>query len=445
MKSDTILIIMNLTLSILDVTIFTYAAFSFMSHVKRNLYRPKWMYCLGSILFATVVVIGTSLENIWLAMFLFAMAMVVAGRCLFSSLRIQMLNNLIFVTCVLLLLVTVVSQLIFIISAKTGFLRGNLIALGCFIMVVKQLIILLATRLFILFFNRHSAVKLKRLELINYLLLPIFSIAFVGTLIAFASTIYLSFFDAVLFVANMILIIVLNIYFSYVFDAVSRKNELESEFTLYEQQAQSQYKYYKMLEEKQENYRKVIHDMRNHLITIEQMYKDGNSGAEEYMEDMHQLLNSLGQTYYTGNRELNIILNDKAQLADSLDIRMEYILGEIDLSAIKAIDQTIIFANLLDNAVEAIQRESVKNSNILKVVQVKMEQIRGFLVVQVRNPSASPKKTEHGFISSKSGKRGIGLENVKQVVEHYDGTLVADWNDGWFEVSVTLPNIKGGD
>ena len=100
----------------------------------------------------------------------------------------------------------------------------------------------------------------------------------------------------------MILIIVLNIYFSYVFDAVSRKNELESEFALYEQQAQSQYKYYKMLEEKQENYRKVIHDMRNHLITIEQMYKDRNTGAEENMDDMHQLLNSLGQTHYTGKQ-----------------------------------------------------------------------------------------------------------------------------------------------
>ena len=49
MKSDMILIIINLTLGILDVVIFTYAAFNFMTHVKRNLYRPKWMYCLGSI------------------------------------------------------------------------------------------------------------------------------------------------------------------------------------------------------------------------------------------------------------------------------------------------------------------------------------------------------------------------------------------------------------
>ena len=78
-----------------------------------------------------------------------------------------------------------------------------------------------------------------------------------------------------------------------------------------------------------------------------------------------------------------------------------------------------------------------------KVVRVNIEQIRGFIVIKVQNPSVRPKRLGTDFLSSKTGKKGIGLENVKKAVNKYDGTLVADWNDGWFEVSVTLPNMNG--
>lgn len=443
MNSGQALIAVNATLGILDIIVFTYSAFSFMSHVKENLFRPKGLYILGAILYAAILIIASCLSNIWLSMFLMLAATMIAGRCLYSSIRIQLLNNLIYAVCVLFIMVFSIIQGILIISAKTGFLSQSPLALGNFIMVVKQIMLLLVTRLFILFFNRHTAGELKKFEIVNFTLIPVFSIVFLGTLIAFASTIYLSLFDAALFVVNMVLVVILNIYFSYVYDAVSRKNELESEFRLHEQQAQSQYKYYKMLEDKQENYRKVIHDMRNHLITVEQMYKEGNGGAEEYMEDMHKLLNTLGQTYYTGNRELNIILNDKAEFAKSLNIDMEFNIGEVDLSTIKAIDQTTIFANLLDNALEALQRKVPGGEINGKVVRVNIEQIRGFIVIKVQNPSVRPKRLGTDFLSSKTGKKGIGLENVKKAVNKYDGTLVADWNDGWFEVSVTLPNMNG--
>ena len=70
-----------------------------------------------------------------------------------------------------------------------------------------------------------------------------------------------------------------------------------------------------------------------------------------YFQDVHGMLNSLGMKFYTSNRILNIVLNDKLKRLDPEQVECN--LGEAALDFLADADVTTIFANLLDNALEA--------------------------------------------------------------------------------------------
>ena len=73
------------------------------------------------------------------------------------------------------------------------------------------------------------------------------------------------------------------------------------------------------------------------------------------MKDLYHMVNILGEKYYSSDRMLNIICNDKLSAAGRMGIRVTAQIGDVDFSDLKDIDVTTIFANLLDNAIEAAQ------------------------------------------------------------------------------------------
>ena len=146
-----------------------------------------------------------------------------------------------------------------------------------------------------------------------------------------------------------ILILVINIYCLYFWYDVSKTQELKHKIELMKQQNELTHQFYADLESNYMQSRKVIHDIRNHLQALEQSQKLTDS--HNYMEDLHQMLNALGMVYYTDNRMLNIILNNKLKLLQPEQFSC-HLLG-VRLGFLSEIDTTTIFANLLDNVLEA--------------------------------------------------------------------------------------------
>ncbi|WP_394883656.1 GHKL domain-containing protein, partial [Clostridium baratii] len=162
---------------------------------------------------------------------------------------------------------------------------------------------------------------------------------------------------------------------------ISRNNELKNEVILYENQAKMQYDYYSTLESKYKNSRKLIHDMKNHLNTIEELYKiNEGDKAKTYTEDMYLMMDKLSQKYYTDNKVLNILLNDKVQKGEEFNIKFICKIGDANLDFIKDIDLTTIFANLLDNAIEG-------SKDVLeeRVITLKIDKFNQFIVINIIN------------------------------------------------------------
>ena len=241
-------------------------------------------------------------------------------------------------------------------------------------------------------------------------LLPLYSV-FNMFCMVYLMQIYMTPEMVMLFGVNLLLLIGVNIYFCVLVDVMSENHRLENERNLYRTQAQMQHQYYQREEEKYEFSRKMIHDIRNHILAMEALYKEENAReAAAYAGDIHRMLNQFQQKYYTSEKLLNIILNDKANTMRRLGIQEDIRVGEISLDYMKETDVTALFANLLDNAVAAAgeSREGF--------VRVRVNQVRQFLSVTVENSCdrEPEKETVIGgtFRSRRPGHEGMGLKIV---------------------------------
>ncbi|HJB15967.1 MAG TPA: GHKL domain-containing protein [Candidatus Blautia excrementipullorum] len=222
-----------------------------------------------------------------------------------------------------------------------------------------------------------------------------------------------------------VLFLIINVYCLYVWYDVAENKELKHRMELLSQQNELTHQYYEDMEKNYNDSRKIIHDIRNHLNMLEQSAKlEGDS----YFEDVHGMLNSLGMKFYTDNRMLNIVLNDKLKKLEPG--QAECNLGGIAMDFLADVDVTTIFANLLDNAIEA--GENRKNFWL----KIRGEQIQDFTVVKIWNPSAGD------YVPGRSGKKGhegLGLENVRNAVQKYHGALNIENRDGIFSAALVFP------
>lgn len=277
--------------------------------------------------------------------------------------------------------------------------------------------------------GRHITVR----QVVLSILLPLFSI-FNMYCMVYLMQIYMVDGSVILLLINLLLLIGLNIYFCVLVDVMSENHKLESEKNFYRRQSEMQYRYYAREEEKYEESRKLIHDIRNHILAMEELYDSEKAeAAAHYAGDIHQMLNDLGQKYYTSEKLLNIILNDKVRQMQRAGIREDIKVGELSLDFMRDMDVTALFANLLDNAIAAAaeSREGF--------VKLRISNVRQFVSITVENSSdREPVRTKNGFRSGKEGHEGVGIRSIRRTVEQYGGDVQFDWQEGVFTAKVML-------
>jgi sensor histidine kinase YesM len=413
----------------------TYIIFDFMSRFGRKLYYKKYIYVLAYIFYTFIIFSANTFGSSLLSLLITLIATAIIGHFLFNDKRIYTFYYSMFIVSL------VVFQIVvsFLFRIICFYLNINFYSVDIYVItssIIAQFANLSASRLFIICYKKKKIEKLTSVQYFNFLVLPIFSIFYITTLMMYVQT-YSAMEDTILLLINIVSIIVLNIFITNIFQSISKNNELTSELQLYEAQAKIQYDYYTSLENKYKNSRKIIHDMKNHLQTIEYLYKlQENEKAQTYTEDMYKMFDKLVHKYYTSNKVLNIIINDKLQRAEGLDIRFNCQIGHVNLEFIKDIDQTTIFSNLLDNALEG-----VKDLTADKNITLKIDAFNDFIVINIANSiDKLPIKNEENFTSTKKNHKGFGLQNVKMALEKYEGNMRIDYDENSFKVNIVIPS-----
>lgn len=320
------------------------------------------------------------------------------------------------------------------------------------VLLIKQLVEIFLTGVWVVLLNRRKYENVKGIRFAGLFLPPAVSVFIMFSLI-YIGDIYVQLHGAFLIILNILFLVLMNLYIWYLFSYQSKNKKLRAELEIRKKQSEMQYQYYEKVEQMYQSSRKMIHDMRNHLQAIEALQEQDAEKGKKYVKNIHQMLDSLGSVHYTDNRMLNIILNDKAEEAKKNGIAMEIQIGAIHLEHVRDMDMTTIFANLLDNALEAAEQAEGE-----RMISVRADTFHDFSAVKICNSMKhrdSAVLTQDGTDpvcrdgdgeklqkkEKKGGKvhMGIGLENVRHTLEQYGGGMMTETVGDEFIVNITIP------
>lgn len=209
---------------------------------------------------------------------------------------------------------------------------------------------------------------------------------------------------------------------------------------------------YQMLEQHLESSReqydqliKMRHDMKNHDLCLQQLLADGKTEeAMHYLTQMDERMEYGQAAVRTGSVYIDALLNPKYRQARKLGIDISIRMSVPGEEKIAAVDLCCILANALDNAMEACER-AIQAGEPAGWIRLESRMHPNFWVLEISNSLHTPAAVEHGTIlSSKrfhfTGRQapGIGLQNIRAVVERYEGVLEIQSGE-IFSLNIMLP------
>lgn len=268
-------------------------------------------------------------------------------------------------------------------------------------------------------------------SVLQIIILPIFTVIN-NIVMIMMSAYYMDPMMLMFILMDMIFVVFLNIYLCYLFERMKENVKLKQQTIRLEEMAKMQYTYYQKLEDKYHQSRGMIHDMKRHLQVLE----SGELPVEHlktYLGDMKEVLHQFSHEIYSSHPIVNVILHEKFEEARNKGIQVLCHMAPVDFTFMREIDLTVIFANLLDNAIEAC--EEVQGE---RRIELKVDQVHEFIVIVIRNTSKPYPQTKR---SSKEGHSGLGLKNVSQSIENYGGNIQVEAGECEFTIHLYLPMI----
>lgn len=197
--------------------------------------------------------------------------------------------------------------------------------------------------------------------------------------------------------------------------------------------------YYEELEQNQIQLRKFRHDMRNHLSVIRSFFDTGNTGeAAQYFDQLEIQMEAHNRTFCK-NSIVNAVLNAKYNLAAEHGIDCFFHIDLQNLLSIDDISLCSLFSNTLDNAIEACQKIP---DPALRHISLKARSTKdGWFSYEISNSKCNPVREQKGKILSDkadSSSHGMGLSNVREIVEKYGGTFAVSHTESSFTVTVLI-------
>ena len=143
---------------------------------------------------------------------------------------------------------------------------------------------------------------------------------------------------------------------------------------------------------------------------------------------------------WTGLPFLDFILNYKKQAMDKQGIAFKL---ELDIYEYPFADAElgILLGNLLDNAIEACEKcVPGKREIYLRIWNIKYT----FMLHLINSSSKCPELKETRFVTDKADKNthGLGVEQVKRIVEKYGGDISFEYSGEHFETKIIVPVMK---
>lgn len=235
-------------------------------------------------------------------------------------------------------------------------------------------------------------------------------------------------------------IVILGLFVIYVRNSNENyKYLLETESLL----RKSQKNNYEVMLAKEEETREFRHDICNHIMCLQEMIKGNNIiEANKYIDQLQiAILQIQKKNFATGNEIIDAIINYYIhQLEEDVEVSVVGLCNyDLDMNNVELCS---IVSNPLQNAIEALNnqkhgRRYLKFRMNSTKHNLKMEICNSFYAEYVTMIDGLPRT-----IKQDKENHGIGLKNVKKLVEKNRGLFKVEIQESEFRVTLILPISK---
>ena len=199
--------------------------------------------------------------------------------------------------------------------------------------------------------------------------------------------------------------------------------------------------YYDFVIETWQNSRRVRHDLRHYAVLLNEYME--NKEYDKLQQRLQKLLNyttSLKRVTLSGNEIIDGIVGYWQLQSEEQNIRFT---TDIAFKKIKIddIDLSIVLGNALENAFRAVQNSSCSDP----FIEVRIKEKAGLILLDFRNNYTTPiVLKDDKFYSCKReyASPGTGVENIKVIVEKYQGYHNISITNNIFHLQLAMSNIE---
>lgn len=227
----------------------------------------------------------------------------------------------------------------------------------------------------------------------------------------------------------------------YLYDKLIDMFELKLNNSMLTHQINMQDKSIKAVSKENTEALSLRHDFDNHILILKTLISENN--YDEVIKYLNEFKNNgvVDRIINTGCLPLDAILNAKFSEANNMGITIECNVKPIpsDLK-LSGIDACMLLGNLLDNAIEGCSKSSVDKRNIYFGIAYISEQ----LIIEIRNYTEKNVKFINDLpVTDKidTYNHGIGIKNIMEVVEKYNGICKMSCTDNEFKTNIVLFEI----
>lgn len=166
------------------------------------------------------------------------------------------------------------------------------------------------------------------------------------------------------------------------------------------------------------------HDLKHQIAAL-----DGEK-AKALKQEVNAIVDRYNAKFQTGNAALDTILTRTNFVCLERKIELTCNADGAALGFVSEVDTYSLFGNILDNAIEAVEKMQDENK---RVIILAVEKHGNFVYVHAENYFSGQLNYQKGEISTTktdSALHGYGLKSIRMIVEKYDGNLLINVKDG---------------
>lgn len=197
---------------------------------------------------------------------------------------------------------------------------------------------------------------------------------------------------------------------------------------------EKQLKYYKDMELMDMELRKFRHDIKNHFMCMEYLYRnEKKEELDQYFHDLQDAFLFQEKIYATGNDIIDAILNHDLHSFCKENVKITVYGNLPELKIVTAMDLCTIFSNLLSNAITSANQAEMGDPQLI----IRFFGGERFFSIVISNSILE--QSEVGEKKKKDRNHGHGLYNVRSSIEKYKGNFEQQIEGDLITTTVYLP------